>query len=99
MNEWLKSHIYIAEWLGTLAGYIGIFVAMLIALFPVIKRTAKSVCVMFAVWLMVSSALFLFRSTMSQETEKEMWKAILVIGCIYVAFLSSQDELNAKSEA
>jgi len=98
MNEWLKSHTYIAEWLGVVAGYLAIVVGIFIAAYPVIKGTVKSVATMFAVWLVVSSTFMLMRLTMSQEAIKDMLKSLLLLACVYAVFQSTQNGLKTQSQ-
>jgi len=45
---------------------------------------------MFAIWLMVSSALMLMRLTMTQETMKDLVKTLLILACVYAVIVSTQ---------
>jgi hypothetical protein len=98
MNEWLKSHTYISEWLSTVAEYIAIFLTLSLAAYPVIKKTVTSLFITFYVWLMLGLVLVWLRLTMSQETSKEMMKNLLLIGCMCIAFQSTLNELKATSD-
>jgi len=91
MNEWLKSHTYLADWLAATFGFI--------ACCPVFKEAIKSVWTMFAVWFVVSSTILVLRLTMSQEAMKEVLKNLLVIACVYAVFQSTQNGLKTQSEA
>jgi len=71
--------------------------AIFIAAYPKIKRIAKNVCVTFAAWLMVSSALMLMRLTMSQEAMKDLVKSLLILACVYVVFRSTQNGIKVNN--
>jgi len=88
MNEWLKAHTYLADWIAALSGVLVVS--------PSILRTAEKVWALTLCYLLLATVFLALRLPGSQEADDAARSLALIILLVAVVY-SSQSMPNDKA--
>jgi hypothetical protein len=90
MNEWLKAHTYLADWIAALSG--------ILVTAPTILRTAEKVWTLTLCCFLVVTLLLALRLPSSPEAEETAKRLAFIVLVVAVAFsLRNSPEDNARA--